>query len=556
VKARTDSHALLAWFLDNYYRLEPIDIADCICDGEDDRGIDGIYVNEQLGQIDVFQARIVTKDDKTQGDKKLREFAGTLTQFSDEASVNSLAATCKNVELKGLLLEKEIAKKIADGYVVRGIYVTNAQRDQNAIDFLDTAPQIVLFDALALEREYVPIDKTAPIASDIIFDLSSVPHIKYDIGGVEMVIAPLSAAELVKMDGISSGELFAYDVRQWLTRKTKVNKDIEASIRDHAEHKLFPAFHNGLTVLCEKLTVASNTLTIAGYAVVNGCQSLSGLYDNKDEITDELRILTKILKVSPDSEMARKIADHTNNQNGISTRDLQSNNPIQLRLQTEIHSKYTNSSFYRIKRGEHQRDWPQDRVIENDLAARILLAFDLKEPWACHQTYRLFEELHPSIFGRPDVNGDRIIAEHDTFACLASILVSMENAQFGNYGLTLYLSLYLLREALETDAIGKQFCVNPASFLGQPNGRVRIRKCIEAVGKTLVQILDTDFTARDKPKGTFDYKRELKSEKAISDFRRSVIGSYQVVVVNKYAPTFTELWDKSAVPEPLTLTSG
>ena len=554
VKQRTESRALLAWFLDNYYRLDPIEAADCICDDNDDRGIDGIYVNDQLAQIDVCQSRIVTKDSKTQGDKKLREFAGTLGQFSDTASVISLASTCKNKELVALLTAQDIAKKVADGYAVRGIYVTNAERDQNAIDFLATCPQITLFDALELEHAYVSIDKTAPIASKITFDLSGVPHMKYDIGtAVEMVVAPLAATELVQMDGITNGELFAYDVRQWLSRKTKVNKDIEKSIREHDEHKLFPAFHNGLTVLCEHLELTPPQLTISGYAVVNGCQSLSGLYDNRTELTGDLRILTKILKVSPDSDLARKIADHTNNLNGISNRDLQSNNPIQVRLQSEIHAKYLNQIYYRIKRGEHQREWPADRVIENELAARILLAFDLEQPWACHQYYRLFEELHSAIFGRAQVDADRIVIEHDIYLCLTKKLETIQNQLFGEYGLTPFVALYLVREALETDAVGKQFCANPSEFLAQPNGRSRINRCIDSLSKTLMQILDTDITGRNQAGAFFDYKRELKVQKSIYDLRRTVIGSYQVVVVNKYAPTFAESWDKSATPEPLVL---
>jgi hypothetical protein len=49
VKERTESRALLAWFLENYYRLDEMEVGECICDGRYDKGIDGIYVNDQLG---------------------------------------------------------------------------------------------------------------------------------------------------------------------------------------------------------------------------------------------------------------------------------------------------------------------------------------------------------------------------------------------------------------------------------------------------------------------------------------------------------------------------
>jgi len=69
-----------------------------------------------------------------------------------------------------------------------------------------------------------------------------------------------------------------------------------------------------------------------------------------------------------------------NSQQRTTARDLQSNNPIQTRLQQEINS---GKLRYRIKRGERP-EWEAEKVIENELAARILLAFDVKQPWSCH----------------------------------------------------------------------------------------------------------------------------------------------------------------------------
>ncbi|HET7268574.1 MAG TPA: hypothetical protein VFJ15_10740, partial [Oleiagrimonas sp.] len=56
---RTESHALLLWFLKNYYRIDDVEAADTVCDGPDDKGIDGIYVDTNLERIDVFQCKLV-----------------------------------------------------------------------------------------------------------------------------------------------------------------------------------------------------------------------------------------------------------------------------------------------------------------------------------------------------------------------------------------------------------------------------------------------------------------------------------------------------------------
>jgi hypothetical protein len=555
MKGRTEARAFLAWFLENYYRLEETEAADCICDGRHDKGVDGIYVNEQIGQIDVFQGS-VAQGKKTLGDTALKEFAGSLSQFKSGDSIRNVQATTKNADLARILKDESVAKKVDEGYEVRGVYITNATRDHNAIDFLNITPGIVLYDEIELQRGYVSPDRVGPIEREISFDISTVPHMFYGIGtDMEMVIAPIPASELVQMDGIVSGELFAWNVRQWLGKKTKVNRDIELSIQKPAEHRYFPAFHNGLTILCENLDVSDDAVKISSYAVVNGCQSLTGLYGNSAYITSDLKILTKFIRIAPDSELALKITDHANNQNGTTGRDLKSNNPIQTRLQSEIHSKYKDEVYYRIKRGESP-DWPPEKVIENDLAARILLAFDLKQPWTCHQTYKLFQELHGSIFGRPQVTADRIVALNDILLSVVERLKRFENEMFAEYGLTKYLLLYLVSEALETDPLGKAFCVDPAAFMHEPNGRERLKYAmnilIEAVGGSL----DTEITLRNEPvelthlfegfkeAEPFDYKRQLKNPRPVRELRSRVISDYQFLVV-RHKQNFTHWWNES-----------
>jgi hypothetical protein len=540
---RTEARAFLAWFLENYYRLDETEVFDAICDGSYDKGIDGIYVNEQVNQIDVFQTKIA-QSPKTLGDVALKEFAGTLLQFKDKASVNNLLATSLNTELVRILQEQGIANKVHEGYEVRGIFITNQHRDINAQSFLDTTPNITLYDEPELQAAYVHPTKTGPIDKEVIFDVTGNPQMPYTFdGGLEMLIAPLPASELLKMEGIVNQELFAWNVRQWLGKTTKVNKDIEKSIRREDEHKYFPAFHNGLTILCRELEATGVSIKISGYAVVNGCQSMTGLHTNRDKITPELKILTKFIKIPPDDPLALKITDHANNQNGTIGRDLKSNHALQTRLQSEIHTKYQGEVYYRIKRGEHP-EWNEKAgaiVIENEVAARILLAFDLKQSWASHQTYRLFEELHARIFGRPEVTAERIIALYDILLRAQARLNAFDNQLFGEYSLTRYFMMFLVREALETDKTGKEFIANPAAFIAPPDGRLRLQYASAKVVGILGRILDNEITRRNTPDPseqdlfgnvketkTFVYKTELKSPKRVAELRHEVITRYQL----------------------------
>ena len=417
------------------------------------------------------------------------------------------------------------------------------ERDHNATLFLNISPHIALYDRIELNRSYIPIDKTGPIQTEMSFSIESVNHLEHAIGtDLNMVIAPISAQELVKIDGIENGELFAWNVRQWLGRRTGVNKDIEKSIKDKTEHMYFPAFHNGLTVLCEHLDVDGSRLKIKGYAVVNGCQSLTGLHENRNHLTDELRILTKFIEILPNSDLALKITDHTNNQNGTTHRDLQSNTLIQTRLQTEVHQKYAGDRFYRIKRGENP-EWPSDKVIENELAGLILLAFDLKNPSSSHQKYKLFDEFHSDIFGRPEVNADRIVLLHDLYESVLNAMKLMNNQLFGSYRSTKFLLVYLVREALEGDENGNRFCRNPSELA---NIRDTLRNDIfPPLVQPIIRVLDNEATRRDKSEnGGFDYKRELKSPKAVQEMKGRIISQYQTILDNDYAPSFSKLLEE------------
>src|SRR3546814_11417534 len=78
IAGRVEARALLGWFLENYYRLDETDAQDAICDGPDDKGVDGIFVDENIERIVVFQTKLRQNGTKTLGDGDLKQCAGTL----------------------------------------------------------------------------------------------------------------------------------------------------------------------------------------------------------------------------------------------------------------------------------------------------------------------------------------------------------------------------------------------------------------------------------------------------------------------------------------------
>lgn len=541
IPGRTESHSFLVWFLQHYYRLDDTESLDTVCDGPDDKGIDGIYVDENLESIVVFQAKLVQNSDKTLGSTQLKEFVGTLAQFETPSEIAEIARTTRNSELANLLVKERVADKIEGGYTVKGVFATNIEMNQDGEDYLNGRDDLSVFDKSELVGKYVPVDRTPPVATTVSFDVFGFDCAEYKTADVNILMAPLKGSELIGLGGIVSRELFVWNVRGSLGR-TKVNKDIGKSIDDPDEHKNFLLYHNGLTILCRQVNQELDKITISGYSVVNGCQSLTSLYDHKDKITDDLRIMVRLIELPPDHELAEKITHHSNNQNSINARDLQSNSLIQRRLQNEFNSNYSGQVFYRIKRGEPEQA-PQ--VIDNDEAGRLLLAFDLKQPWTCHQTYKILDELHASIFARPEVNADRILAITVIHKVILEAIDSVEDRPFASYGLTQYLLLFLVREALDLDPQGKSFCQTPGIFLSEPGGRERIRACFTQVISDIVIDLNAEFRDRKDSDNPLDYKRELKSPRPVRELARSIIPQYQKAVSRNRAKSFGQEWDDS-----------
>jgi hypothetical protein len=423
------------------------------------------------------------------------------------------------------------------------VFVTNARSDPSATAFLASSPaQIALVDRDRIEREYVPAGHPVPIRRPISFDVFGYAVAEYQVRQERVIVAPLAATELVQMEGISGG-LFDYNVRQYLG-PTNVNKDIAKSIANPSEHANFLLYHNGITVVCEKVdTTVPDKVTIANYVVVNGCQSLSVLSDHRAQITPDLRILARIIQLDRASPLIDLITHHSNNQNGIKPRDFQSNNPIQLRLQNEFHQVFPGQIFYRISRGEAS-SLPE--LIDNEQAARVLLAFDLQQPWTAHQTYKLFDELHSSIFARPEVNATRIVALMDLYGVVEAVSPSLKDPGLANYTLTKFFLLYVLHQALEEDTQGRAFIADPSMFLSQPNGRQRLRECAAEILQDLVVDLEAEVEDRVQKQGVLDFKRLLKSQEQVLSLTKDVKTSYLKTVRRHRVPSFSELWDKTA----------
>src|SRR5262249_52721162 len=133
---RTDSAALLIWFLETIFRLDETEAQDAVCDRKHDAGIDAVSVRDEENELVLFQARRKQKLPATLGDVDLKEFVGSLQQFKTEKSIKGLISTTHNEELKNLLTTQFVAEKIGAGYNIRPIFVCNVAANADAKNYL------------------------------------------------------------------------------------------------------------------------------------------------------------------------------------------------------------------------------------------------------------------------------------------------------------------------------------------------------------------------------------------------------------------------------------
>lgn len=547
-KGRTESAAFLNWFLENIMRLDDVDADDAICDGSWDQGIDGIYVSDVDQEVILLQAKIAQNPTKTLGDVALKEFAGSLSQFDTPEKAAEVAANTKNTELKKLLERAKVAERLGAGHALRGIFVSNAPADENAEQFLKGHSAITLFDRDRIASEFIDIDAPAGVEGTSKLSVFESLMIVYEAGADATMYQFLtSASDLVSLAGITDHTLFAQNVRLPLGN-TSVNRGIRESLASKSSHSKFPLFHNGVTILCDTAEVIDEgaALKVTNYVVVNGAQTVTTLHEGREKISADLRLPVRVIDLNEKPELASTITQISNNQNSIKSRDLKANHQIQSRLKSEFARQFGGEYDYIIKRGEAA---VAPVAISNEEAGSLLLAFDLRRPWAAHQLYRIFEDDYGDVFGRPEVNAARIVFLWTLGRIVDAKLGMIKNPALARYRLTKFFLLYVLSRLLSQDAFGAEVFRNPTTVTQVPDWEGKLAATLDPILSSL--IIDFNYEVENAGE-SFDYKSELKSPNRVRERADELLKSYEKEVAKGKLATLGEAWadiEKSAATE-------
>jgi hypothetical protein len=407
-----DGQRFVAWYLRNVHNRDPNQAKYDMTDGEDDKQIDAIVVDENSSNIYIIQGKFVGV--KKVDAEPLREVLSSWIQLKDLVRLQEVG----NERLKRRLVD--MGRALEDDYEVVFELITTATLTDQAKNDLgtfqeeiakdeDLSASLVLVDEEELKtRVELALDKENP-SIDYTVELQPNNYVSMKVAGTTAVVAALPLKECIKFPGIKDGTLFQKNVRQSLGLNNKVNKDIKSTIYSD-RHKDFFFYHNGITAICNRLEIIGNKLSLRGVSVVNGCQSLNTILACSEKVKelDDTHILFRFYEI-PQRDRADKISISTNFQTAVKPRDLRSNDKRVLNLKRIYEQKYPQGCLI-TKRGEEALPSKnKDYVIDLADLGKYLFSWHSKRPNIAYSETKLFDKYFEQLFRR-EYNAGNILA--------------------------------------------------------------------------------------------------------------------------------------------------
>ena len=321
------------------------------------------------------------------------------------------------------------------------------------------------------------------------------------------------------MPGISDLSIFDLNVRLGLG-KTKFNRELATTILSPKEHSLFPAYHNGLTLLTRKIERTEGEILLHGVSVVNGCQSLLALYNNRTAITPELRVLVKIVEIGNHTDLVEDITYRTNNQNPVNVHDQRSTDAIQRDLQEQVTNGYAPFLGYSIRQGELIS---AAAVLDNTLAAQLITAVYLSEQWNAVRKLGLFDQEYHRIFSRR-IDGHKLFLLYQMNEAVDKHRTTLAPELESSFASARFTCLHLTATMLRLFSNGGNLLEEPQRWLPVKLADVcaALNEFAEEAAESLNFYVESQRDSALANGTTFDPKTIFKSKSGVLQLEREV----------------------------------
>ncbi len=331
--------------------------------------------------------------------------------------------------------------------------------------------------------------------------------------------------DLTDLNEIKNSEItedaFEDNVRMYMRQRSKINRSIKKTALSEDSHRFF-YFNNGVTITCDSFeyikTMRAPIIELKNIQVVNGSQTIHALFEafaEDSEKFEHIDILCRIYETH-NSALSTSIAEYTNSQNPVKSRDIRSIDPVQQKLEQEL---LTMGLYYERKKGRYVRQVKHKR-LDAEKAGQVLMAFFNKMPSeARNQKKLIFAEKYDDVFN-DEVNADKVLLAYKLFENIEDRKSSARETVVNELGKSdesflLYASyyiLYIMGELARKDDISLLYMNLDMITDLYPKATKILQELIEEEKKTYAghrdNYSDASFFKSNRPKRLFESREK------------------------------------------------
>lgn len=211
------------------------------------------------------------------------------------------------------------------------------------------------------------------------------------------------ATELLKLlskeDATLRRSLFNSNVRDYLGNKGGVNSEIEATIKNDPE--MFLMCNNGITIVCSNfIQIKDKLVSIDNPQIVNGCQTSTTLFQQKDsETINRVQVLVKLI-CTEDVCITNKVVRGTNKQNQVLEESFEATKTFHQELEDYFAAKTDPIQLFYERRNKQYSAIPtinRYAIVNLRVLTQSFVATFLQCPYQAHwHESRLLKTFAPS----------------------------------------------------------------------------------------------------------------------------------------------------------------
>ncbi len=414
------------------------DVWDVFVDGQNDTGIDGVAVTlndqlitsiEQAEKIIASERECRTKFvfiqatmDREFKKQKMTAFTyGVWSFFKNEDLGPQNDRLLKVVKLKDQVL-KMIEEKGFGRPEIELYYVSNGQwtGDEVLKGAIRGSTDLVNENNRFRRVEFIPLDfrnildmrrtlvrrNEGKLHTYGLSEMPGMPGVRKAFLGTVMAEDLISLIRHPVLNRVDRN-VFLENVRGFQGKENFVNAGINETLK-RPDSSLFPLLNNGITIVCRGHEECGPKLSIYDYQIVNGCQTSTILFENREALAGQDILVPAKIVVTRNEDIISRIIRGSNSQTTVTDEHILSLHPFNRRL-AEYYRAITIGNgreriYYDIRQGEFGSNPQLDptRIITIREQIQNFASMFLRRPYDAVDRLKTLRDNIPDHIFNPD----------------------------------------------------------------------------------------------------------------------------------------------------------